>query len=89
MICRYNEDEILFSRSMIAVVENIKNMCFDKNIKNWGQRGWEKVVVCIVSDGRQKINKEVLKTLEIMGLYNENVIQNKINEKEVEAHVFE
>jgi hypothetical protein len=33
----------------------------------WGKEGWKKVVVCIVSDGRSKINKRTLQVLALVG----------------------
>ncbi|KAL6626107.1 chitin synthase-domain-containing protein [Neocallimastix sp. 'constans'] len=90
VLTMYNEDKFLFSRSMIAVLENIKNMCSEDRFKSqWGPNGWQRIVVCIVSDGREKINKQVLQTIGIMGAYNGNVMKDEINGKEVQAHVFE
>jgi len=87
VLTMYNEDEILFARSMSAVMENITYMC--NKDKKWGMNGWKKVIVCIVSDGRQKINNKVLNMLEFMGVYQEGVMKEKVNNKEVQAHVFE
>jgi len=87
VLTMYNEDEILFARSMSAVMENITYMCNKDN--KWGMNGWKKVIVCIVSDGRQKIHPRVLNMLEFMGVYQENVMKEKVNDKEVQAHVFE
>jgi chitin synthase len=33
----------------------------------WGPEGWKKVVVCIVSDGRAKVNKRTLQVLTLVG----------------------
>jgi chitin synthase len=32
----------------------------------WGPEGWKKVVVCVVSDGRNKINKRTLQVLSLV-----------------------
>lgn len=32
----------------------------------WGPEGWKKVVVCIVSDGRNKVNKRTLQVLSLV-----------------------
>jgi len=90
VLTMYNEDEFLFSRSMMAVVENIKNMCYEDRFKSeWGPEGWQRIVVCIVSDGRQNIKEKVLYTIGIMGAYNGNVMKDEVNGKKVQAHVFE
>jgi len=72
---------------MSSVMENITYMC--NKDKKWGMDGWKKVIVCIVSDGRKKINDRVLNMLEFMGVYQENVMKEKVNDKEVQAHLFE
>lgn len=47
------------------------------------------VVVCIVSDGRKKIDPRVLNVLGVMGCYQEGIMKNTVNEKQVTSHVFE
>jgi chitin synthase len=46
-------------------------------------------VVIIVADGRKKINPRVLHVLNVMGLYNENLVRNLVDNKPVKAHLFE
>lgn len=55
----------------------------------WGPNGWQKVVVCVVSDGRSKINKRTLHVLNLMGCYQEGVAKDSIAGKDVTAHIFE
>jgi len=69
----YNEDEELFCRSMHGVMKNIAHLCKRERSKTWGKDGWKKVVVCIVSDGRKKINSRSLSVIATMGAYQENV----------------
>ena len=48
------------------------------------------VVVCIVADGRKKIHPRVLDCLTLLGVYQPgDHMKNKVNEKEVIAHLFE
>ena len=54
VITLYNEDEILFARTMHGVMENIAHLCSRRRSRVWGEDGWKKVVVCVVSDGRTK-----------------------------------
>ena len=65
----YNEDEELFCRTMHGVMKNIAHLCKRDRSKTWGKEGWKKVVVCIVSDGRQKINSRTLSVIATMGAY--------------------
>ena len=69
----YNEDEELFCRSMQGVMKNIAYLCHRRRSKTWGKDGWKKVVVCIVSDGRRKINPRTLCVLAMMGVYQDGI----------------
>jgi chitin synthase len=52
----YNEDDILFGRTMSGVFKNVEYLCSRKDSKTWGPGAWKKNIVCVVSDGRAKIN---------------------------------
>nr|VWO98184.1 Uncharacterized protein [Ganoderma boninense] len=85
----YNEDEELFCRTMHGVMKNIAHLCKRDRSKTWGKEGWKKVVVCIVSDGRQKINSRTLSVIAAMGAYQDGVAKNVVNGKPVAAHIYE
>ncbi|ORX68956.1 hypothetical protein DL89DRAFT_168763 [Linderina pennispora] len=89
VLTMYNEDEILFNRTFAAVMKNIAHLCSRTNSRTWGADAWKKVVVCIVSDGRNKINERVLAVLGTMGVYQDGVMQNSVNNKPVTGHIFE
>ncbi|KAG8939196.1 Chitin synthase, class 2, partial [Tulasnella sp. 419] len=85
----YNEDEVLFVRTMNAVIKNIVHLCSRDKSKTWGPNGWQKVVVCVISDGRNKANPRTLKVLSLMGCYQEGIPKDTIDGKDVTAHIFE
>ncbi|KAF9502229.1 chitin synthase 2 [Pleurotus eryngii] len=85
----YNEDEVLFTRTMNSVIKNIAHLCSRSKSKMWGSEGWKKVVVCVVSDGRSKINKRTLQVLTVMGCYQEGIAKDSVGGKDVTAHIFE
>ncbi|KAF9050038.1 glycosyltransferase family 2 protein [Panaeolus papilionaceus] len=90
VITMYNEDEILFCRTLYGVMRNISHLCTRKNSQTWGPNAWEKVVVCIVADGRKKVHPRVLDCLTLLGVYQPgDHMKNKVNDKEVTAHLFE
>jgi chitin synthase len=90
VITLYNEDEILFCRTLYAVMQNIAHLTTRKNSQTWGPDAWKKVVVCIVADGRRKIHPRVLDCLSLLGVYQEGgFMKSGINMKEVSAHIFE
>jgi chitin synthase len=88
-ITMYNEDEINFTRTMHAVMKNISHFCSRSKSRTWGENGWQKIVVCIVSDGRQKIHPRTLDALAAMGVYQDGIAKNLVNQREVQAHVYE
>ncbi|EIW63419.1 uncharacterized protein TRAVEDRAFT_69433 [Trametes versicolor FP-101664 SS1] len=90
VITMFNEDEILFCRTMYGVMRNIAHLCSRKNSRTWGQDAWKKVVVCIVADGRKKVHPRVLDCLTLLGVYQPgDHMKNMVNNKPVTAHLFE
>ncbi|KAI9500757.1 glycosyltransferase family 2 protein [Coemansia spiralis] len=89
VLTMYNEDEILFNRTFAAVMKNIAHLCSRNNSRTWGANAWEKVVVCIVSDGRNKINDRTLAVLGAIGVYQQGVMQRAVSNNDVTAHLFE
>ena len=88
-ITMYNEDEIDFTRTMHGVMRNITHFCSRGKSRTWGKDGWQKIVVCIISDGRAKVHPRTLDALAAMGCYQSGIAKNLVNQKEVMAHVYE
>lgn len=88
-VTMYNEDEIDFTRTMHGVMRNISHFCSRSKSRTWGKDGWQKIVVCIVSDGRQKVHPRTLDALAAMGVYQDGIAKNLVNQREVTAHVYE
>ena len=89
VVTMYNEDEILFARTMIGVLKNVEYMCKRTESKTWGKDAWKKIVVCVVSDGRAKINPRTRALLAGMGVYQEGIAKQQVNKKDVTAHIYE
>lgn len=88
-ITMYNENEIDFTRTMHGVMRNITHFCSRSKSRTWGKDGWQKIVVCIVSDGRRKVHPRTLDALAAMGVYQDGIAKNLVNSREVTAHVYE
>ncbi|CEH18098.1 glycosyltransferase family 2 protein [Ceraceosorus bombacis] len=88
-VTMYNEDEMLFTRTLHGVMKNIAHLCSRHKSRTWGAEGWKKVVVTIIADGRKKIHPRVLDCLAALGVYQEGVAKNTVNGKQVQAHVYE
>ncbi|KAI4148046.1 MAG: hypothetical protein L6R39_002905, partial [Caloplaca ligustica] len=88
-VTMYNEDEIDFTRTMHGVMRNISHFCSRTKSRTWGKDGWQKIVVCIVSDGRRKVHPRTLDALAAMGVYQDGIAKNLVNQREVTAHVYE
>ncbi|CAG8809510.1 42903_t:CDS:2, partial [Gigaspora margarita] len=54
-----------------------------------GKDGWQKVVVCIVADGREIIDKGSLAYLAALGVYQSGIEVDKVGDDPVNAHIFE
>ena len=89
VITMYNEDHILLGRTLKGVMDNIRHMVLKKNNATWGPDAWKKVVVCIVSDGRLKINEKSLALISSLGCYQDGFAKDEINGKKVGMHVYE
>ena len=89
VVTMYNEDEFLFARTMIGIFKNIEHMCSRTSSKTWGKEAWKKIVVCIVSDGRAKINPRTRAVLAGLGVYQDGIAKQEVNKKPVTAHIYE
>lgn len=89
VVTMYNEDEVLFGRTMSGVFKNINYLCGRNRSTTWGKDAWKKVVVCVVSDGRGKINPRTRSVLAGMGCYQEGIAKSSVNNKDVTAHIYE
>jgi len=85
----YNEDDVLFIKTMSSVIKNIGHLCSRNKSKVWGSDGWQKVVVCVVADGRNKVHPRTLKVLGAMGAFQEDIMKDNVAGKPVTAHLFE
>jgi chitin synthase len=88
-ITMYNEDEVHFTRTMHGVMRNIAHFCSRTKSRTWGKDGWEKIVVCVIADGRTKVHPRTLDALAAMGVYQDGIAKNQVNQKDVTAHVYE
>ncbi|KAL2826369.1 chitin synthase-domain-containing protein [Aspergillus pseudoustus] len=88
-VTMYNEDEIHFTRTMHGIMRNISHFCSRSKSRTWGKDGWKKIVVCIIADGRKKVHPRTLNALAALGVYQEGIAKNIVNQKQVNAHVYE
>lgn len=89
VITMYNEDDILLARTLKGVFKNIKHLQSRTRSSVWGKDSWKKIVVCVVSDGRSKINERAQALLAGLGVYQEGLAKSKVNDKPVKAHIYE
>jgi len=89
VVTMYNEEDELFARTMMGVIKNIEFMNSRNSSKTWGKDAWKKIVVCVVSDGRAKINPRTRAVLAAMGVYQDGIAKQQVNGKDVTAHIYE
>lgn len=90
-ITYYNEDKMLLSRTLHGVMQNIRDIVNLKKSTFWNKGGpaWQKIVVCLVFDGIDKTDKNVLDVLATIGVYQDGVIKKDVDGKKTVAHIFE
>ncbi|ETS87290.1 Chitin synthase 1 [Pestalotiopsis fici W106-1] len=90
-ITYYNEDKVLFARTLHGVMQNIRDIVNLKKSTFWtrGSAAWEKIVVCLVFDGVDKADPGVLDLLATVGVYQDDVRKHDVNGKDTTAHIFE
>jgi chitin synthase len=90
-ITYYNEDKVLLSRTLHGVMQNIRDIVNLKKSTFWNQGGpaWQKIVVCLVFDGLENTDKNVLDVLATIGIYQDGVMKKSVNDKPTVAHIFE
>src|SRR5262249_10632509 len=90
VITMFDEEEYLFARTVAAVFANIQYLCENKRAGKmypefWGSNdSWEKIVVCVVCDGKKKLHPKTKSLLEAMGCY-----QAAVEIKGSQAHIYE
>ncbi|GBE80048.1 Chitin synthase 1 [Sparassis crispa] len=94
-VTSYNEDKILYARTLHGVMLNIRDICKTKQSKYWrrtaeeGVPGWQKITVALIIDGLEPMDKTVLDILATVGVYQDGVMKKQVDGKDTVAHIFE
>ncbi|KAJ7095345.1 glycosyltransferase family 2 protein [Mycena belliarum] len=94
-VTSYNEDKTLYARTLHGVMLNIRDICKTKQSKFWrrtaeeGNPGWQKIVVALIVDGLEAMDKSVLDILATVGVYQDGVMKKEVDSKQTVAHIFE
>lgn len=95
-VTSYNEDKILYTRTLHGVMLNIRDICKTKASKYWqdsarsGQQpSWSKITVALICDGLEPMDKSVLDVLATIGIYQDGVMKKQVDGKDTVAHIFE
>ncbi|KAF8627199.1 hypothetical protein AX15_004516 [Amanita polypyramis BW_CC] len=94
-VTSYNEDKTLYARTLHGVMLNIRDICKTKQSKYWrrtaeeGTPGWQKIVVALIVDGLEPMDKSVLDILATVGVYQDGVMKKQVDGKDTVAHIFE
>ncbi|KAJ7179148.1 glycosyltransferase family 2 protein [Mycena filopes] len=94
-VTSYNEDKTLYARTLHGVMLNIRDICKTKQSKFWrrsaeeGTPGWQKIVVALIVDGLDSMDKSVLDILATVGVYQDGIMKKDLDSKQTVAHIFE
>ncbi|CAG8738522.1 41350_t:CDS:2 [Gigaspora margarita] len=89
LVTMNDENEIQLSRTLNGIIENIAYLCSLEDSEIWDENGWKKVVVCIISNGRNNTNERALAYLAALGAYQNNIAKSRLDNKVVRAHIYE
>ncbi|KAG7194075.1 chitin synthase I [Scheffersomyces spartinae] len=89
VITMYNENDILLARTLKGIKKNMKHLESRTKSSTWGKDSWKKVVVCIVSDGRSKINERAQALMAAFGVYQEGLAKSMVDDRNVQGHIYE
>lgn len=94
-VTSYNEDKVLYARTLHGVMINIRDICRTKQSKYWrraaeeGLPGWQRIVVALIVDGLEPMDKSVLDIFATVGVYQDGVMKKQVDGKDTVAHIFE
>ena len=90
-ITYYNEDKVLLSRTLHAVMQNIRDIANLNKSSFWNRDSpaWQKIVVCLIFDGIDNADKSVLDVLATIGVFQDGIVKKEVNGKDTVAHIFE
>lgn len=85
----YNEDKVMFCRTYHSVMRNVRDIINLKKSAFWNKGGpaWQKIVLCLVMDGIDACDKDVLDTLAMVGVYQDGLVRKDVDGKETTAHL--
>ncbi|KAL1413394.1 Chitin synthase, class 7 [Vanrija albida] len=94
-VTSYNEDKLLYSRTLHALMTNIRDICNTKASKYWrkcaeeGRPAWQRITIALVADGLEPMDTSVLDLLATVGVFQDGVMKKSVNNKPTTAHIFE
>ena len=94
-VTSYNEDKILYARTLHNVMMNIRDICNTKASKFWrrtaeeGRPGWQRIVVALIADGIEPMDTAVLDVLATLGCYQDGILKKAVDDKPTVSHIFE
>lgn len=94
-VTSYNEDKTLYARTLHGVMLNIRDICKTKQSKYWrrtaeeGNPAWQRIVVALIVDGLEPMDKSVLDLLATVGIYQDGIMKKQIDGKDTVGHIFE
>jgi chitin synthase len=83
-----HQDNESMGQTLGTLFSCIGYMC-SRRCGEFGKNGWKKLLICIVVDGRRNMSWTSRRLLSLLGLFHGEVMVESVQEKAVEAHMFE
>ncbi|KAI4136575.1 MAG: hypothetical protein L6R39_007723, partial [Caloplaca ligustica] len=87
----YNESKVMLSRTLHGIVQNIRDIVNLNYTGFWNMGGpaWQKIVVCVICDGVDPCDTDVLDVLATIGVYQDGIMREDVDGRETVTHIFE
>lgn len=91
LVLETDNHKVLLARTLHGTIRNIRDIANLKRSQFWGVGGpaWQKIVVCLIFDGIDNVDKDVFDVLATVGIYQDGILKKDVNGKETVAHIFE
>ena len=85
----FNEDKVLLARTLHSVMQNIRDITNLKKSEFWNKGGpaCQNIVVCVLFDGIDNLDKGNLDLLATIGVYQDGIMIKDFDGRETVAHI--
>ncbi|CAA7262411.1 unnamed protein product [Cyclocybe aegerita] len=94
-ITAFNENAVMYGRTLSGVFANIQDICTSQRSKYWrscvedGNPAWQRITAALVVDGLDEMDNDALDLLAKIGVCQTGIMKKQVQGRETTAHIFE